>query len=57
MNWTRDRDRGIVIKQDGKCYVKSQWRYCPYWVTMQKRAGDGIISREGCLLFGKEKMD
>jgi hypothetical protein len=31
MKWGRDYELGRVVKQNGLCFVKQQWRYCPFW--------------------------
>ena len=55
MRWRRDWQLNRVVKEGGKCFVKSQWRYCPFWrACYQKRPSKKLVKFK-CALFNKDK--
>jgi len=59
MTWLNKTDSGQVIKENGKCFIRHQWRYCPFWVarftnrSLPNQAQ--AIKKYRCTLFNKDK--
>jgi len=54
--WRRDAELGRVVKQDGKCFVKSQWRFCPHWKACMASRRSKAVVKYRCSLFDKDKV-
>lgn len=42
-----------VAKQNGKCFKKCQWKYCPYWVS-KTSMDSGNVFGYFCTLFNHD---
>ena len=55
MGWTwTDRVVKPVVKRNGECFKKSQWKNCPYWTVRHKKSDKAVIEYR-CILFDKVK--
>lgn len=56
MGWTySDQVVKPVVKFDGQCYNKAQWKYCPYWVARHRADAKTVVSGFRCQLFDADK--
>ncbi|KKM17331.1 hypothetical protein LCGC14_1676900 [marine sediment metagenome] len=56
MRWRRDFELGRVVKQNGKCFVKHQWRFCPHWRACHASRRSKTVVKYRCNLFNKDKV-
>jgi len=55
MGWTwGDNVKKPVVKLNGECINRSQWKYCPYW-TAKHRVDSKRVTGFRCLLFDVDK--
>ena len=52
--WT-DKQVKPVVKYNGKCLDKSQWKYCPYWMAKHRKTATKKVLGYKCSLFDKDK--
>jgi hypothetical protein len=43
-----------VVKKDGECRVRSQWKYCPYWSARHSTKNKKVTVFR-CMLFDLDK--
>jgi hypothetical protein len=44
----------MIAKENGQCFMRSRWRYCPYYVA-KKDDETGAILGYRCSLFEEDK--
>ena len=54
MSWSGKSNFDQVIKENGKCFIRSQWRFCPYWIA-ECDSKSGKPHQYKCNLFNKTK--